>query len=158
MREKVVKRFVSVTGDVSRKSDVSAWRARRMKRAQEVRLDEPAFLLLLFWPRIREQDEAACKAVGSEPGQNISCIVHVEAYICQPKLIYPGESFGHALYEGLAANKADIWIGARLSDQVLAATEADLKPDWSWCFEQRLRIEFARTRRRYGECWEYVVY
>ncbi len=50
-----------------------------------------------------------------------------------------------AVLERLAADQADIWIVGRLPDQVLAAAEADLQPDFA-----------GRRREQLGGALKYV--
>lgn len=56
-------------------------------------------------------------------------------------LLDAGERLGETVDKRLAAYEADVWMGLGLGEQMLAAAEADLQPDFAWAFrEQRAGV------------------
>src|SRR5258708_4064243 len=81
-----------------------------------------------------------------QPSQQFGGIAGEQPYVAGVMGFDLRQNLCHAVDVGLAADKADIWKGARFRDQMFAAAESDFEPDFiGWRVEQVSEIGWARA-------------
>ena len=114
----------------------------RASSAQRRRGDEPALVVALLGPGIGKQDERAGDRGVRQPAQQRAGVVGVQADVGELLALDGAQRLDDAVLERLAADQADVRVGARLPQQMLGPAEADLEP--------HLRRPAARTARPAG--------
>ena len=78
-----------------------------------------------FRPWIWKQQEDPVETVRGQTVDEISRIIRIDPDVAEPFLINLTKQARHAIDEGLAADKAAIWMRRRLRSQMFATTETD---------------------------------
>jgi len=95
--------------------------------------NEPALVMPFLGPWIGKQNEGAIHAGLGQQAQERPAVVGVDPDIGQAFGVDGAQHLDDAVLERLAADQADIGVMSRLPDQVLAAAEANLQPDFLNC-------------------------
>ena len=102
--------------------------ARRLRDA--LRRNQPALVMPLLRPRVREQHEDAGDGLIGEPGEHVPRITNMDADRSEPCALDLAEQARHAVDKGLTADEADMRMMSGLPDEVLAGPKTDLEPDF----------------------------
>ncbi len=84
--------------------------------------------MALLRPGVGKEDENPLERRVRQVPQQLTGIVRAETDVGQAALLDSRQRLDDAVLEYLAADEADIGIGMRLPDEVLAAAKADLQP------------------------------
>ena len=127
--------------------------AARSKHASEgrdcLRPDKPAPVMLSLWPGIGEQDEQPIDAGGLETVEQHAGVVRENAHAFEAQPMRASQQRGDTVHVRFAADTADLGMGQRLPDQMLAGAEADLQPDLSRrAWKKQPRIELLTVGRQ----------
>ena len=110
--------------------------------------NEPALVMPFLGPWIGKKNEDAIHAGLGQQAQERPAVIGVYPDIGQAFGVDGVQHLDDAVLEWLAADQADFAVMSGLPDQVLAAAEADLQPDFFYCrckhigdALQRVRVE-----------------
>ncbi|MEM9286786.1 MAG: hypothetical protein AAGA36_00465 [Pseudomonadota bacterium] len=110
-------------------AELSARTQNARQAVQKLRLDEAAFCVAPFRPRVRVQDKDPLNTFVWEPLNEASTVASAEPDIVQSARFTSQQTFGHARLERLNANHLNICVVLGLPQQMLTAAKADFKPD-----------------------------
>ena len=143
MRADAGERPGGVIVDIGRETQFGAAAHRACEKIEGFRIDEPALALAPFRPGIGIQEIDAREARLRQPVEHERRVASIEADILGACPLDRRQKLRDPVDEGLATDEPDSRFSGRGLDQVLAASKADLEPD----FFDRRRKERAGVKR-----------
>ncbi len=144
MGRETLQRFVGISADIGGKTKPGTGFHDAGHRIQEVRLDDAAFMMLLFRPGIGKQDEDPVEARIGQGGDKVTRVLIPYPEIGKPLGLYVRQAFGDAFHEDLTGHKPDVRCQFSLRARMFAAAKTDLQPDRPvWAVKQGLGVQRA---------------